>query len=90
MKLADQPSFRLIAPFLGAVMDLLEDDSVTEVMINPDAVFVERGGRLEAVRGCAWSPCKSGGRRLRSPGVSATTSARSGPCWMPGCRTARA
>ena len=56
MKLADQPCFRLIAPFLGAVMDLLEDDSVTEVMINPDAVFVERGGRLEAVHGLRLEP----------------------------------
>ena len=49
MKLAQQPSFRLIAPFLGPVMALLEDPNVTEVMINPDAVFVERNGRLEAV-----------------------------------------
>ena len=49
MKLADQPEFRLIAPFLGPVMALLEDPSVSEVMINPDAVFVERFGRLEAV-----------------------------------------
>ena len=49
MKLAEQPAFRLIAPFLGPVMALLEDPSVTEVMINPDAVFVERYGRLEAV-----------------------------------------
>ncbi len=56
MKLSDQPSFRLIAPFLGPVMALLEDDSVSEVMINPDAVFVERGGRLEAVNGLRLEP----------------------------------
>ncbi len=49
MSLLNQPEFRLIAPFLKPVLGLLEDESVTEVMINPDAVFAERGGRLEAV-----------------------------------------
>ena len=33
---------------LGPLEPLLEDDSVTEVMVNgPDKIFVERGGRLE-------------------------------------------
>ena len=56
MRLAGQPSFRLIAPFLGPVMALLEDDTVGEVMINPDAVFVERAGRLEEVDGLRLKP----------------------------------
>ena len=56
MNLAGQPSFRLIAPFLGPVMGLLEDESVTEVMINPDSVFVERSGRLETVHGLRLPP----------------------------------
>ena len=56
MSLAGQPSFRLIAPFLGPVMALLEDDTVGEVMVNPDAVFVERSGRLEEVDGLRLKP----------------------------------
>ena len=56
MRLRDQPAFRLIAPFLGPVVPLLEDDSVSEVMINPDAVFVERRGRLEVVPGVLLEP----------------------------------
>src|SRR5512139_3286376 len=35
---------------LGAVEDLLSDDSISEIMINgPDDVFVERRGRIERV-----------------------------------------
>ena len=56
MRLAGQSSFRLIAPFLGPVMALLEDDTVGEVMVNPDAVFVERSGRLEEVDGLRLKP----------------------------------
>ena len=56
MRLAGEPSFRLIAPFLGPVMALLDDDAVSEVMINPDAVFVERAGRLEQVGGLRLKP----------------------------------
>ena len=48
MSLRDQAAFRLIAPFLGPALGLLEDEAVSEVMLNADAVFVERGGRLEA------------------------------------------
>ena len=51
MSLRSKPAFRLIAPFLGPVIDLLDDESVTEVMINPGAVFVERAGRLSRVEG---------------------------------------
>ncbi len=51
MSLAGQPAFRLIAPFLKPVMSLLEDDSVSEVMINSDSVYVERAGLLEPVDG---------------------------------------
>ena len=33
---------------LGPLEDFLEDESITEIMVNgPDQVFVERGGRLE-------------------------------------------
>ncbi len=56
MRLRDRPAFRLIAPFLGPVMGLLEDDSVSEVMINPDSVFVERAGALELVPGLRLEP----------------------------------
>ncbi len=56
MSLRHQPSFRLIAPFLKPVMGLIEDDSVSEVMINPDSVYVERGGRLEVLPGVRPDP----------------------------------
>lgn len=56
MSLCNEPSFRLIAPFLRPVMGLLDDDSVSEVMVNPGAVFVERGGVLERVAGVALDP----------------------------------
>ena len=51
VRLASQPAFRLIAPFLKPVMGLLEDESVSEVMINSNAVYIERGGLLEPVKG---------------------------------------
>lgn len=56
MSLSRQPAFRLIAPFLKPVMGLLEDDSVSEVMVNSDAVYVERAGRLELVPGALPDP----------------------------------
>ena len=56
MRLLDQPAFRLIAPFLKPVLGLLEDDTVTEVMINPDSVFVERAGSLERASGLRLEP----------------------------------
>ena len=56
MSLSEEPSFRLIAPFLRPVMGLLDDESVSEIMVNPSAVFVERGGRLERVGGVALDP----------------------------------
>lgn len=56
MRLAGQPAFRLIAPFLKPVMGLLEDDSVSEVMINSDSVYVERSGLLERVAGLLPDP----------------------------------
>jgi len=33
MSLSNEPSFRLIAPFLRPVMGLLDDESVSEVMV---------------------------------------------------------
>ncbi len=56
MSLLEQPGFRLIAPFLKPVLGLLEDDAVTEVMINPDAVYAERAGRLERMAGVRLDP----------------------------------
>src|SRR5688572_6884331 len=39
-----------VATFLGPVKDYLEDDTVSEVLVNgPDEVFVERRGLLERV-----------------------------------------
>lgn len=58
MSVREQTGFRLIAPFLGPVVDLLDDDSVTEVMVNPDAVFVERGGVLQPVNGLHLDPVR--------------------------------
>ena len=56
MSLRNEPSFRLIAPFLRPVMGLLDDESVSEVMVNPGAVFVERGGKLERIAGVVLDP----------------------------------
>ena len=56
MSLSNEPSFRLIAPFLRPVMGLLDDESVSEVMVNPGAVFVERGGKLERIAGVVLDP----------------------------------
>ena len=56
MSLLNQPAFRLIAPFLKPVLGLLEDDAVTEVMINPDSVYAERAGRLERLPGIRLEP----------------------------------
>ncbi len=56
MSLAQQPAFRLIAPFLKPVMTLLDDDSVSEVMINSDSVYVERAGLMEPVAGLLPDP----------------------------------
>lgn len=56
MSLATEPAFRLIAPFLRPVLGLLEDESVTEVMINCDSVHVERAGRLHPVAGLLPDP----------------------------------
>lgn len=53
MSLIEEPSFRLIAPFLRPVMGLLDDESVSEIMVNPGVVFVARCGRLERVTGGA-------------------------------------
>ena len=36
--------------FLGPLVDLLNDESVTEIMVNgPRDVYVERGGQIEQV-----------------------------------------
>lgn len=56
MSLSKEPSFRLIAPFLRPVMGLLDDESVSEVMVNPGTVFVERGGKLERIAGVVLDP----------------------------------
>lgn len=58
MSLSTQPAFRLIAPFLRPIMGLLEDESVSEVMINSDSVHVERAGVLEPVRGMVPDPLR--------------------------------
>ena len=56
MSLSNELSFRLIAPFLRPVMGLLDDESVSEVMVNPGAVFVERDGKLERLAGVVLDP----------------------------------
>ena len=36
---------------LGPLEPLLEDDAITDIMVNgPDKVFVERGGKVDAVQ----------------------------------------
>ena len=43
-------SFDLILPFLRPIAHLIRDPQITEIMVNGSGrVFVERGGRLEAV-----------------------------------------
>jgi pilus assembly protein CpaF len=45
-------SFDLILPFLRPIAHLIEDPTVTEIMVNGSGrVFVERGGQLELVPG---------------------------------------
>jgi pilus assembly protein CpaF len=40
--------FRFIRPFLEPVQEYLDDESVSEIMINgPESIFVERAGRLQ-------------------------------------------
>lgn len=42
-----------LASLLGPVQSLLEDRSVSAVMINgPDQIFVERAGKLELTKAC--------------------------------------
>ncbi|MDE0106396.1 MAG: hypothetical protein OXN96_01220 [Bryobacterales bacterium] len=89
MSLSNKPSFRLMTSFLRPVTELLDDESVGEVMVDPDEVLVERGGRLERVADVALDPKHVRVRPpWRSPATGVTTSAASAPCWMLGCRTA--
>ena len=45
-------SFEAILPFLRSIAHLIEDPTVTEIMVNPSRrVFVERDGLLESVEG---------------------------------------
>jgi pilus assembly protein CpaF len=45
-------SFEIIIPFLRPIKHLLEADSVSEIMVNPDAtVWVEEGGRIQLLSG---------------------------------------
>jgi pilus assembly protein CpaF len=47
-------SFAIILPFLKPIAHLIEDPSITEIMVNGSGrVFVERAGRLEPVAGVA-------------------------------------
>jgi len=46
----DFSPFRFLKPFLEPLQAYLEDDSVSEIMINgPDQIFIERGGKIEKV-----------------------------------------
>jgi pilus assembly protein CpaF len=45
-------SFEVILPFLRPIRHLLEADTVSEIMVNPDAsVWVEEDGRIQALPG---------------------------------------
>lgn len=45
-------SFEVILPFLRPIAHLIQDPTVTEIMVNGSGrIFVERAGRLEAVAG---------------------------------------
>ena len=45
---------------LDVLQELIEDDTVTEIMVNgPDTVFVERAGKLEK-----WGKCFTSGEKL--------------------------
>ena len=41
-------SFEIIIPFLKPIRHLLESQSISEIMVNPDGtVWVEEGGRIQ-------------------------------------------
>src|SRR5256885_249654 len=45
-------SFDVILPFLRPIAHLIQDPTITEIMVNGSGrIFVEREGRLETVRG---------------------------------------
>jgi len=45
-------SFEVIIPFLRPIKHLLEADTVSEIMVNPDAtVWVEEGGAIQLLSG---------------------------------------
>jgi len=45
-------SFEVIIPFLRPIKHLLEADTVSEIMVNPDAtVWVEEGGQIQSLSG---------------------------------------
>jgi pilus assembly protein CpaF len=45
-------SFAVILPFLKPIKHLLEAETVSEIMVNPDAsVWIEEEGRIQALRG---------------------------------------
>lgn len=45
-------SFEIIIPFLRPIKHLLEADTVSEIMVNPDAtVWVEEGGKIQLLSG---------------------------------------
>jgi pilus assembly protein CpaF len=47
-QLSKANSLRLILPFLRPIAGLIEDESISEIMINGNGtLFIERGGRLE-------------------------------------------
>jgi len=49
--------FELILPFLRPIQHLILDPEISEIMVNgPEHVFIERAGRVEAVRGLTLSP----------------------------------
>jgi len=45
-------SFEIIIPFLRPIKHLLEADTVSEIMVNPDGtVWVEEGGQIQLLSG---------------------------------------
>jgi pilus assembly protein CpaF len=55
----DGGSLDLILPFIRPIQSLIEDDSVSEVMVNANHhVFVERNGLLEEIHGSVFDPHK--------------------------------
>ena len=70
---------------LGPLEPLLEDDSITDIMVNgPNRVFVERGGKVVLSDIASATPRTSPTSRSASPSRSAGASTNRARWWTRG------